>query len=599
MLVRFLPLLAAAACSVGIAHAQSPIRAQLLGGGFTRPVAVVFDPLVPGAVHVVQQGGLVLTFHNGGIRPTPFLDLTTVISGGNDERGLLGLAFPPDAATTGRVFVNYTNRTGAGNTVIARFTRSAADPLVIDPATRFDLQWPAPGGGRQGFITQPFQNHNGGHLAFGPDGYMYIGLGDGGAGDDPDNNAQTATTLLGKMLRVDVSGSPANGYSVPADNPDFNDKGIGNALPEIWAFGLRNPWRYNFDNVGPGATGALVIADVGQGAREEINYEPTGRSGRNYGWSVFEGSIENPAVAGRMPAFQPLSSPIFDYTHAVGQVITGGYVYRGAALGAFYQGRYFYSDCAAGRIWSVGLTIGAMGDAVASDNRDHTAELGGPFNCVTSFARDSAGELYFMDFDGSSSAPGTGRVFKLAVASLAVPGTPSSLSANVQGNSVALTWAAPTTGGTPSSYQLQAGYTPGGTEIGPIPAPSTGLFFNSVPNGQYYVRVLALNAAGASAPTSDLVLNVGCAGPPAAPTSLNTVVIGSVVGVNWNVEPGTVTTRLEVGYAPGATSLTFTFPAPTAGLSVNAPPNTYFVRVRAVNGCGQSAPSVERTVVVP
>ena len=598
MLVRTLPLLAAAACSIATANAQTPIRAQLLGSGFTRPVAVVMDPVVPGAAHVVQQGGLILTFHNGSVRTTPFLDLTAVVSGGNDERGLLGMAFPPDAATTGRVFVNFTNHSGAGNTVIARFTRSATDPLVLNPASRVDLQWPAPGGGRQGFITQPFSNHNGGHLAFGPDGFLYIGLGDGGAGDDPDNNAQTPTTLLGKMLRVDVSGSPANGYVVPADNPDFTAVGVANALPEIWAFGLRNPWRYNFDDVGPGATGALVIADVGQGAREEIDYEPTGRSGRNYGWSTFEGTAVN-SNSSAVPAFQPVTSPVFEYTHAVGQVITGGYVYRGAALGAFYQGRYFYSDCAAGRIWSIALTIGTMGDALASDNRDHTAELGGPFNCVTSFARDAAGELYFMDFDASSNAPGTGRVFKIEVAPLSVPGAPTDLNAVVQGSSVALTWEAPATGGTPTSYLLQAGYTPGGAEIGAIPAPATGLAFNGVPDGRYYVRVRGVNAAGTGAPTSDLVLTVGCSGPPATPTTLTTSVTGSLVVVAWNVPPGTTTTVLEAGYGPGATNFTFSFASPAAGVSVNAPPGTYYVRVRAVNACGQSAPSIQRTVVVP
>jgi glucose/arabinose dehydrogenase len=595
MLVRFLPLLVAAACSVATAHAQPAIRARLLGSGFTRPVALVVDPVVPGAVHVVQQNGLVLTFVNGVPRGTPFLDLTTVISGGADERGLLGMAFPPDAAATRRVFVNYTNRTGAGNTVVARFTRSAADPLVADPASRFDLQWPAPGGGRQGFITQPFTNHNGGNLVFGPDGYLYIGMGDGGAGDDPDNNAQTATTLLGKMLRIDVSGSPANGYSTPPDNPTFS---IPNVLPEIWAFGLRNPWRYSFDDLGPGATNALVIGDVGQGQREEINYEPAGRGGSNYGWRVFEGSIENPNLPGQAPAYLPLWAPTFDYTHAVGQAVTGGYVYRGANLGAFYQGRYFYADCVAGKIWSLALTIGSLGDALASDNRDHTTALGGPFNCVGSFARDSAGELYFMDFDVFTNAPGSGRVFKLESATAAAPGVPTNLSANVLGNSVAITWAAPASGAAPTSYLLQAGFTPGGTEVGSIPAASTGLFFPNVPVGQYFVRVRAVNAAGTSAPTSDLVLNVGC-DPPAAPTTLNFVVNGSVVGVNWNVEPGTVRTVLEVGYAPGATTISYTFTAPTAGLSTPAPPNTYFVRARAVSACGLSAPSVERTIVVP
>ena len=426
-------------------------------------------------------------------------------------------------------------------------------------------------------------------------------MGDGGAGDDPDNLAQTPTSLLGKMLRIDVAGNPANGYSIPPGNPDFTMviPPITNALPEIWAFGLRNPWRYSFDNVGPGATGALVIGDVGQSAREEINYEPVGRPGRNYGWSIFEGRIENPVNAGRVPAYLPVTEPIFDYPRSSGQVITGGYVYRGTGLGGFYQGRYFYADCGSGRIWSLGLTIGAMGDAVASDNRDHTAELGGPFNCITSFARDGAGELYFMDFDGNNPV-GSGRVFALEVGpSTVAPGTPTNLAATVTGNNVSLTWSAPATGGAPTSYVLQAGYTPGGVEVGAIPAASTGLAFAGVPNGQYYVRVLAVNAVGTSAPTSDVVVTVGCTAVPAAPSAFTTTVSGSVVTLLWNVEPGTVQTVLEVGYAPGTTVYTFPFAAPAAGIAVNAPPATYYVRARAVNSCGQSAPSVERTVVVP
>jgi glucose/arabinose dehydrogenase len=599
MFVRVLPLVLAAVCVAAPLHAQ-PLRARLLGQGFTRPIAVVVDPVVTSAVHVVQQNGLVLTFVNGVPRGAPFLDLTSVVTAVQDERGLLGMAFPPDAATSGRVFVNFTDRSSPGNTVIARFTRSAADPLVVDPASRFDLRFPGPGGVRQPFITQPYANHNGGNLAFGPDGYLYIGMGDGGAGDDPDNHAQTPTSLLGKMLRIDVSGSAANGYVVPPGNPDFTmvNPPIMNALPEIWAFGLRNPWRYSFDNVGPGATGALVIGDVGQSAREEINYEPAGQGGRNYGWSVFEGKIENPVNAGRQPAYQPLTAPMYDYTRASGQVITGGYVNRGTALGPSYQGRYFYADCGSGRIWSLAVSI-AAGEGVASDNRDHTSELGGPFRCITSFARDAAGDLYFMDFD-PLNAVGSGRVFRLeAGASTVAPGTPTNLTANVTGNNVALTWGAPASGGAPTGYVLQAGYTPGGVEIGAIPASSTGLAFANVPNGQYYVRVLAVNGAGASAPTSDVALTVGCTATPAAPTSFNTGITGNVVGLNWNVEAGTTQTVLEVGYAPGTTALTFAFNAPTAGLSVTAPPATYYVRVRAVNTCGQSPPSVERTIVVP
>jgi len=597
MLVRILPLAVAAVCSIATAHAQTPITAQLLGGGFTRPVAVVFDPVVPGAVHLVQQGGLVLTFHNGGFRPAPFLDLSSVVSGGDDERGLLGLAFPPDAATSGRVFVNFTNRTGAGNTVIARFTRSAADPLVVDPASRFDLQFPDGSGGRQGFIVQDFSNHNGGHLAFGPDGYLYVGLGDGGAGDDPNNRAQSPTSLLGKMLRIDVSGSPANGYTVPADNPDFTMKGVANALPEIWSFGLRNPWRYSFDDVGPGATGALVIGDVGQGAREEIDYEPAGRGGLNYGWSTFEGTATN-GNSTAVPAFQPVTAPTFEYTHAVGQVITGGYVYRGAALGAFYQGRYFYSDCAAGRIWSVALTVGAMGDAVASDNRDHTAELGGPFNCVASFTRDAAGELYFMDFDVTTSAAGTGRVFKIVAAPSLPPPPPTNLAATVQGDGVTITWNA-ASGAT--SYVLEAGNAPGASNVGTFLTAGTGLAAAGVPVGGYYVRVRARNANGTSAASAELPIAVGCSFP-AAPGTFTGSASGQTVTLGWSVAAGVTQTIVEAGLTPGFTTpiVSVAFAAPQAGVAFpGVPSGSYVARVRAVNACGQSAPSVEQTIVVP
>jgi glucose/arabinose dehydrogenase len=600
MLVRILPLLAAAACSVATAYAQSPIRATLLGSGFTRPVAIVFDPVVPGAVHLVQQTGLVLTFHNGAFRSTPFLDLTQVVSGGGDERGLLGMAFPPDAATTGRVFVNYTDRTGAGNTVIARFTRSTADPLVVNPASQFNLNWPATGGGRQPFITQPFENHNGGHLAFGPDGFLYIGMGDGGAGDDPNNMAQTPTTLLGKMLRVDVSGNPPNGYTVPADNPDFTQVGVMNALPEIWAFGLRNPWRYSFDDFGADNTGALIIGDVGQGAIEEIDYEPAGRKGRNYGWSTFEGSTINPASP-HMPAFQPVVSPTFEYTHAVGQVITGGYVYRGAALGAFYQGRYFYSDCAAGRIWSIALTVSATtGDAVASDNRDHSAELGGPFQCVASFTRDPAGELYFMTFDVSPGAPvaGNGRVYKIDPAVNLPPAPPANLAANVQGSSVTITWDA-ASGAT--SYVVEAGTGPGSSNVGAFQVAGTTLAAAGVPTGGYYVRVRARNANGTGAATADLPIAVGCtfADPP---TTFTASVAGQTVTLGWSVAAGVTQTIVEAGITPGFASALVTVPfaaSATGTAFAGVPSGTYYARVRAVNSCGQSGPSVERTIVVP
>ncbi len=595
MFVRILPLIIAALIAALPSTAHAQLRARLLASGFNRPNGVVFDPVVPGAVYVVDQSGIIRAFLNGVERPAPFLDLSTVVSTGG-EQGLLGMAFPPDAATSGRVFVHFTNRTavvGEGHSVVARFTRSASNQLVADPASRFDLQWPAAAGGRQGFITQPFANHNGGHLAFGPDGYLYIGLGDGGAGDDPNNNAQTPGTLLGKMLRIDVAGNPPNGYSIPPTNPVFP---VANAMPEIWAFGLRNPWRYNFDDLGTGATGALFIGDVGQGAREEIDIEPANQGGRNYGWRVYEGTRENTDVTPLGPAYLPLQAPSFEYTHAVGEAITGGYVYRGAALGAGYRGRYFYADCVRGKIFSLAWTIdGGTGEAVVGPATDHTIDMGGPFQCIASFARDPNGELYFMDF--GYSATGTGRVFVIENAVATAPGTPLNLAATVSGNEVSLSWAAAPSGGAATGYVLEAGTAPGLANVTTFATVSQGLVVAGVPTGQYFVRVRATNSVGSSAATADLTINVGCT-PPLAPATFTAAASGNTVTLNWSVAAGTTQTVIEAGYAPGATAFTIASGG-SGAVFPGVPPGTYYVRTRAVNACGQGPVSVERTVIVP
>jgi len=344
---------------------------------------------------VVQQGGRIRVVRNGSILSTDFLNLTGSIDSGG-EQGLLGLAFSPDYAKTGRFFVNFTNT--SGHTVISRFRRSVENPLVADVATRFDLLL----GGTQRFIVQPFANHNGGHLTFGPDGYLYIGLGDGGSGNDPGHRAQDPNTLLGKMLRIDITVPDGDnaGYRIPADNP-FT--GANPALDEIWAFGLRNPWRYNFDDVARGGTGALVIADVGQTSWEEIDYEPRGRAGRNYGWRNREGAHDNPNVTPRQPAYFPLTDPIFEYGRNEGRSVTGGFIYRGVRLGAAFRGRYFFGDYVTGRVWSLALTIDGTGEARASDRRDHTAELGGSvvLGNVSSFGVDADSELYVVNYSGS------------------------------------------------------------------------------------------------------------------------------------------------------------------------------------------------------
>ena len=595
MFVRILPLLVAALVTALPSAAHAQLRARLLASGFNRPNGIVFDPVVPGAIYVVDQSGLVRAFLNGAERPTPFLNLVGTVSTGG-EQGLLGMAFPPNAAATGRVFVHFTN--ASGHSVVARFTRSTADPMVLNAASRFDLQWPIAGtANRQGFISQPYSNHNGGHLAFGPDGYLYIGMGDGGAGDDPPNNAQTPSTLLGKMLRIDVSvaDSDTNGYAVPSGQPTFST--MTPALPEIWAFGLRNPWRYNFDDVGNGATNALIIADVGQGDREEINIEPAGQGGRNYGWRVYEGTLENTRVAALGPAYLPLQSPNFEYTHAVGQAITGGFVYRGSALGAAYRGRYFYADCVQGKIFSLPFTIDSgTGEAVVGPNTEHTTEMGGPFQCIGAFARDPNGELYFMDFGYSAS--NTGRVYVIEAAGASAPGAPSNLAATVTGSTVSISWNAPTSGGAATGYRLEAGTAPGLSNITTFQTTSTGIAVPGVPTGQYFVRVRSTNAVGTSAATSDLTINVGCS-PPAAPATFTASAANRTVSLNWTLVPGSTQTIIEAGYAPGATALTIPVTAPTASAAfAGVPPGTYYVRTRGVNACGQGTTSIERTLVV-
>jgi glucose/arabinose dehydrogenase len=385
--MRLLPL-ASGLLALLFFQAPPAVRAVVFVTGLQSPVAFVRDPTDRAVFYAVEQAGRIRVVRNRAIEHD-FLDLRGVISSGG-ERGLLGLAFAPDFATSGRFFVNFTNRDG--DTVVARFRRASA--LSADAGSRFDLRW---GTERAAVIPQPFSNHNGGHLAFGPDGYLYIGLGDGGSGNDPQHHAQNPSSLLGKFLRVDVqvSDDHPNGYVVPPGNP-FVSGGPVAARPEIWSFGLRNPWRYSFDDPALGGTGALLTADVGQGAWEEINYEPAGAGGRNYGWRNREGA--HPNVQTLPPAFSPLIDPIHEYGRTDGQSITGGYVYRGRSLSA-WRGRYFFADYISRRVWSVALAVNpATRDATASDLRDHTADLGGAarVGSVSSFGVDADGELYIV-----------------------------------------------------------------------------------------------------------------------------------------------------------------------------------------------------------
>jgi glucose/arabinose dehydrogenase len=332
--------------------------------GLASPVYLT-SPASDPRLFIVEQPGRVRIVASGQLLPTPFLDLTGRVRSGG-ERGLLSLAFHPDYASNRFLYVNYTDVNG--NTRVERY-RTGADPDRADPASaRLLLQ-----------VTQPFSNHNGGQLQFGPDGMLYVFMGDGGGAGDPLASGQDLSTLLGAVLRLDVDGGDP--YAIPADNPFIGQPG---ARPEIWAFGLRNPWRASFDR----STGTLYIADVGQGRVEEINAAPGTAAGLNYGWNVTEGSscfLTDPCDT------SGLTLPVAEYDHGQGCSVTGGYVYRGSGIPEV-AGHYFYSDFCAGFLRSFRLEGG-----IAVDPRTWASQ---GLGAVTSFGEDSAGELYVLSQDG-------------------------------------------------------------------------------------------------------------------------------------------------------------------------------------------------------
>ena len=338
----------------------------VLTTGLSSPILVGNAKDGSNRLFIVEQTGTIRVLQPGASTPTLFLDIRTKLVNGG-ERGLLGLAFHPRYPTNGRFFVYYT-RAGDGALVISEFHVSA-NRDVADPAERVLMSIPHPTN----------ENHNGGMLAFGPDGYLYIGVGDGGSANDPPNNAQNTGVLLGKILRIDVDNpDPVAGtpYSSPADNPFVGAAG----RDEIFAFGMRNPWRFSVDR----ATGQLWVADVGQGAREEVN-SPIVKGG-NYGWRVYEGTVcTNLAPALCNPANYRF--PVFDYTHANGRCsITGGYVYRGTQ-GTLPSGTYVYGDFCSGEVFSW-------------NGSAQTRLLDTTIN-ISSFGEDEAGELYVVGLGGT------------------------------------------------------------------------------------------------------------------------------------------------------------------------------------------------------
>ena len=353
--------------------APDPARYRLhpLAAGLDHPVYLTHAGDGSGRLFLLEQPGLIRVFVDDVLQPEPFLDMTAHVSRDSlrqfSERGLLGLAFDPDFASNGRFFVHYSDHNGS--TVLAHYSMRADDPTVVDTESRQVIFT----------LAQPYSNHNGGQIAFGPDGYLYLALGDGGSAGDPLNSGQNPATLLGSILRLDVD--VEDGYAIPPDNPGL----VRNLLlaPQLWAWGLRNPWRFSFDRV----TGELYIADVGQNRIEEVNVQPADSPGGiNYGWRVMEGSL--PYSGGRVTP--DMQAPALEYGHNVGCSITGGYVYRGAALPEL-RGIYFYGDWCSGNLWAAWRDP----DGVWQNLLFSTTRMQ-----ISSFGEDEDGELYVLDHVG-------------------------------------------------------------------------------------------------------------------------------------------------------------------------------------------------------
>ncbi len=363
-------ILVIAACDAnGGSPIQEPtpdsVRLQTIASGLSSPVDLQ-SPAGDSRQFVVEQPGRIRIIQNGQLVSTPFLDIRSKVGSGG-ERGLLGLAFHPNFATNRFFYVNYTDL--SGDTRVERYTVPAATPNIADPATAKLIIT----------IDQPASNHNGGQLQFGPDGKLYIGMGDGGGGGDTDNHAQNRGDLLGDLLRVDVdAGDP---YGIPADNPYATSTQFRG---EIWAYGLRNPWRFSFDRT----SGLLFVADVGQNEFEEINAVSATQANINYGWRLMEGAhCFNPSNCNT----NGLQLPVHEYSHNDGCSVTGGYVYRGSAIPGIV-GHYFYSDFCSGFLKSFRVVNGA-----ATDHRTWSV---GDLGNVLSFGVDAAGELYVLTQNG-------------------------------------------------------------------------------------------------------------------------------------------------------------------------------------------------------
>ncbi|MFZ4850290.1 MAG: PQQ-dependent sugar dehydrogenase [Caldilinea sp.] len=376
------------ASRAGEAQATDAVVLQEVAAGFNQPVYLTHAGDGSGRLFVVEKAGRVKIIEAGSVREEPFLDITDRVSN-NGEAGLLSIAFPPEYADTGYFLVYYNHRDKnlvqpeAGDqgindgfdTVVARF-RVTADPNLADPDSEERIL----------LRNQPYTNHNGGLIVFGPDGALYIGLGDGGSSGDPLGAGQDLSTWLGKILRIQVG--PTGTYHLPPDNPFVGQE---DAQPEIWDWGLRNPWRFSFDR----QSGDLWIGDVGQNQQEEIHLHPAGEpGGLNFGWNCYEGELPYRLTERCTASYQP---PVLVYPREEGRSVTGGYVYRGSRFPSL-SGRYFFADYVQGRLWS----IQRSGDSGWTPKRLELDSTEG----IVSLGEDEAGELYLLGF-------GSGTVYQI------------------------------------------------------------------------------------------------------------------------------------------------------------------------------------------
>lgn len=561
------------------ALAQTPeILFTPVASGFASPVEITHAGDGSGRLFIVEQNGIIRILKNGSLLPVPFLSLGSKTRA-RDECGLLGLAFPPGFATKQYFYVHYNNFAGTSS-IIARYRVSATDPDAADPNSEtivLTQQQPYPN----------FFNHKGGQLRFGPDGFLYVALGDGGDAGDPGNFSQNRNTFLGKLLRIDTEGGTAP-YAIPPTNPFVSNPAY---KPEIWALGLRNPWKFSFDR----GTGDLWLSDVGQNNNEEINFLPAGSpGGQNYGWKVLEGFDCYPAGAVCNPA--NYTPPIFQYTHAAGdRSIIGGHVYRGSRNPAMV-GTYVYGDLVSARVW------GLRRNGPAWENR----LLANSGFAMSTFGEDEAGELYIAGYF-------SGGVFRLdprpPAAAPTIQAPTSGLTVGV--SAVTFQWTAVSGA---SGWSLTVDQAGSGARVfqGVLSGGNVLSTVINLPDGAYTFSVRGCNGGFSGVncgPSASVAFNVSLTRPAAAPTitqpsngaSLNI----STLQFAWSAVPNVNGYEVELidvaaGGVPEVSTANYGNPPATSTIaSVRSSPN-YRLRVRACSsGCGPWSVPVDFSVTLP